>query len=79
MVIFRTDFTGDGTVEPMPDPPWQFDRGINASNINQVIGNYNSKVAGQAACRPGARQEWHDDVKRRQARWRRSAYCHRPR
>jgi hypothetical protein len=26
----------------------QFDRGINASNINQVINNYNSKVAGQA-------------------------------
>jgi Carboxypeptidase regulatory-like domain len=48
--IFRTDFTGDGTVQdPMPGTHLgEFDRGINASNINQVIGNYNSKVAGQA-------------------------------
>jgi len=48
--IFRTDFTGDGTTgDPVPGTHFgQFDRGINASNINQVINNYNSKVAGQA-------------------------------
>jgi hypothetical protein len=48
--IFRTDFTGDGTIgDPVPGTHFgQFDRGINASNINQVINNYNSKVAGQA-------------------------------
>jgi hypothetical protein len=47
--IFRTDFTGDGTTQdPVPGTHFgQFDRGINASNINQVINNYNSKVAGQ--------------------------------
>jgi hypothetical protein len=48
--IFRTDFTGDGTVsDPMPGTHFgQFDRGINASNINSVINKYNSAVAGQA-------------------------------
>src|SRR6202043_2048366 len=48
--IFRTDFTGDGTTgDPVPGTHFgQFDRGINASNINKVINNYNSKVAGQA-------------------------------
>ena len=35
--IFRTDFTGDGTTQdPMPGTHvGNFDRGINASNINQ--------------------------------------------
>jgi len=48
--IFRSDFTGDGTIgDPVPGTHFgNFDRGINAGNINQVINNYNSKVAGQA-------------------------------
>jgi len=48
--IFRTDFTGDGTVQdPMPGTHvGNFDRGISASNINTVIQNYNNTVAGQA-------------------------------
>lgn len=47
--IFRTDFTGDGTVgDPMPGTHFgQFDRGTNASNINALIGQYNSKYANQ--------------------------------
>jgi hypothetical protein len=47
--IFRTDFTGSGvTQDPMPGTHvGSFDRGINAGNINAVIGNYNSTVAGQ--------------------------------
>lgn len=47
--IFRTDFTGDGTVgDPMPGTHFgQFDRGTNASNINTLINNYNSKFANQ--------------------------------
>jgi len=46
--IFRTDFTGDGTTQdPIPGTHvGQFDRGINASNINRVITNYNATVAG---------------------------------
>jgi len=45
--IFRTDFTGDGTTQdPVPGTHvGNFDRGINASSINQVLANYNTKVA----------------------------------
>lgn len=45
--IFRTDFTGDGTVQdPLPGTHvGNFDRGINASNINAVITNYNNTTA----------------------------------
>jgi hypothetical protein len=45
--IFRTDFTGDGTVQdPVPGTHvGNFDRGINASNINRVLTNYNNTVA----------------------------------
>lgn len=47
--IFRTDFTGDGTVQdPVPGTHvGNFDRGINGSNINNVINNYNNTYAGQ--------------------------------
>lgn len=47
--IFRTDFTGDGTVEdPMPGTHFgQFGRGTNASNINSLINAYNSKYGNQ--------------------------------
>jgi len=47
--IFRTDFTGDGSVEdPMPGTKFgQFGRGTNASNINNLISNYNTKYGNQ--------------------------------
>jgi len=47
--IFRTDFTGDGTVEDiMPGTHLgQFGRGTSASSINTLIGNYNSKYGNQ--------------------------------
>jgi hypothetical protein len=47
--IFRTDFTGDGTTQdPIPGTKvGNFDRGINAGNINTVISHYNTTVAGQ--------------------------------
>jgi Carboxypeptidase regulatory-like domain len=47
--IFRTDFTGDGTTQdPMPGTKvGEFMRGINASNINQRIANFNANVVGQ--------------------------------
>jgi hypothetical protein len=47
--IFRTDFTGDGTVgDLMPGTHFgQFDRGTNASSLNTLISNYNSKFGNQ--------------------------------
>ena len=48
--IFRTDFTGDGTVgDPLPGTHLgQFDRGTNAGSLNALIGKYNTTTANQA-------------------------------
>jgi hypothetical protein len=45
--IFRTDFTGDGTVQDLVPGTrvGSFDRKINASNINRVLTNYDNNVA----------------------------------
>jgi hypothetical protein len=45
--IFRTDFTGDGTVEDLIPGTHvgNFDRGIDASNINKVLTHYNNTTA----------------------------------
>jgi hypothetical protein len=47
--IFRSDFTGDGTVQdPLPGTHLgQFDRGTNASGLTTLINNYNTTVANQ--------------------------------
>ena len=47
--IFRTDFTGDGTVQdPIPGTHvGSFDRGVEAPNINRTLTNYNNNVAFQ--------------------------------
>jgi hypothetical protein len=48
--IFRTDFTGDGTVgDPLPGTRLgQFGRGTTASTLNNLLSNYNSKFGNQA-------------------------------
>jgi hypothetical protein len=42
--IFRSDFTGDGTVQdPLPGTHFgQFDRGLDASGLTSLISNYNT-------------------------------------
>ena len=48
--IFRTDFTGDGTIQdPLPGTKFgTFDRGVNAAGLTDLIDNYNSAQANQA-------------------------------
>src|SRR5262249_51607125 len=47
--IFRTDFTGDGTVQDLIPRTYvgSFDRGIDASNLNQALTHYNNTYANQ--------------------------------
>jgi hypothetical protein len=47
--IFRTDFTGDGTIgDPLPGTHFgQFGRGTNASNLGRLISTYNTTIANQ--------------------------------
>lgn len=47
--IFQTDFTGDGTTQdPIPGTHFgNFDRGVDASSINNRISAYNASVAGE--------------------------------
>jgi hypothetical protein len=48
--IFRSDFTGDGTVgDPIPGTKFgSFERGVNASGLTQLINNFNQNVANTA-------------------------------
>jgi hypothetical protein len=48
--IFRTDYTGDGSVQdPLPGTHLgQFDRGTNAAGLANLISGFNAKYAGQA-------------------------------
>jgi hypothetical protein len=48
--IFRTDFTGDGTIgDPIPGTKFgSFDRSVNASGLTQLLANFNQNVAGTA-------------------------------
>jgi hypothetical protein len=48
--IFRTDFTGDGTIQdPLPGTKFgAFDRSVNADGLTTLINNYNSTQANQA-------------------------------
>lgn len=48
--IFRTDFTGDGTVQdPLPGTKMgSFDRSVNAAGLTNLINNYNQTQANQA-------------------------------
>jgi hypothetical protein len=48
--IFRTDFTGDGSVgDPVPGTHLgQFDRSVNAGGLTGLIGRYNTTTANQA-------------------------------
>ena len=47
--IYRTDFTGDGTVgDPVPGTHFgQFDRGTDAGSLVRLISKYNTSTAGQ--------------------------------
>ena len=47
--IFRTDFTGDGSVQdPLPGTKLgAFDRSVNAAGLTNLINNYNSTQANQ--------------------------------